>query len=262
MAQDFLDYLRIIEKGNHPHLLLADRALQWVDMPRLADEVPPLSGWEFPGRRRRAGREGFEFGELGFEVSAGPTMPGAFAGAATHLVGVETVVPDHLHTLVGNVLRQNGEEVNGVEDLKVAIDLRIELGSVDYCVGGGFQRYFLHRKRIAQDVLTELLAFGAVLRRDGAAGVHVESGVFPGFHPGHQFRRDEFVVEQFGEDLVRPTQFRQVVDEVPLEVLVNLGRSIEFPRQVFRTRLNDSATVIGNRTSCREPSEHEEAFEL
>ena len=128
-------------------------------------------------------------------------MPGAFACAGTHLVGVETVVPDHLDTLVGNVLRQNGEEVDGVEDLKVAIDLRIDLGTVDDGVDRGFQRYFLHREGIAEDVLAKLLAFGAVLRRDGAVGVHVESGVFPGFHPGHQFRRDEFVAEQFGEDL-------------------------------------------------------------
>ena len=88
MSKDLLNYLRIIEKGNHPHLLLADRALQWVDMPRLADEIPPLSGWEFPGRRRRAWREGFEFGELGFEMSAGAGGARAFAGAATHLVGV------------------------------------------------------------------------------------------------------------------------------------------------------------------------------
>ena len=50
VAEDFLDHFRIVDEGNQPHLFLADRALQRVDMPRLADQVPSLPGREVAGR--------------------------------------------------------------------------------------------------------------------------------------------------------------------------------------------------------------------
>jgi len=43
MAGNFLHHFRVVDEGNHPHLFLADRALQRVDMPRLADQVAPFS---------------------------------------------------------------------------------------------------------------------------------------------------------------------------------------------------------------------------
>jgi len=46
-----------------------------------------------------------------------------------------------------------------------------------------------------EDVLTELFTFGAVFRSDRSAGVDIEAGVFPGFHPGDQFEGNEFVAE-------------------------------------------------------------------
>ena len=69
-------------------------------------------------------------------------------------------------------------------------------------VGGGFEGDFLHREGIAEDVLAELFAFGAVFRWHGTAGVNVEAGMFPGLHAGDQFWGDEFVGEQFLENSI------------------------------------------------------------
>lgn len=49
MSNDHFDYLRVIDKGNHPHLLLADWALQRVDMPLLANQVAPFPGGKLEG---------------------------------------------------------------------------------------------------------------------------------------------------------------------------------------------------------------------
>ena len=45
-----------------------------------------------------------------------------------------------------------------------------------------------------------MFAFRTVLRGHGSTGVHIEAGVFPGFHPGHQLMGNELVAEQLGED--------------------------------------------------------------
>ncbi len=45
MAVDFLNYLRVFDESNHPHLLLTRGTLQRVHMPGLANQVAP-----FPGR--------------------------------------------------------------------------------------------------------------------------------------------------------------------------------------------------------------------
>jgi len=50
----------------------------------------------------------------------------AFAGAASHLVGVQFTVSDHLHPLVRDWLGKDGQEIDGVEDFEVAVDLGIE----------------------------------------------------------------------------------------------------------------------------------------
>ena len=64
MAENFLDYIRVIDEGNHPHLFLADRTLQRVDMPSLTNQVAPFSGRKLERRRRRTRGQGFEFGKL------------------------------------------------------------------------------------------------------------------------------------------------------------------------------------------------------
>ena len=79
------------------------------------------------------------------------------------------------------MLRDDSQEIDGIEDFKIAVDLGIQLRTIDDSVGGGFERYLLHGEGIA-DVLAELFAFGAVLRWHGTAGVNVEAGMFPGLH--------------------------------------------------------------------------------
>lgn len=50
-----------------------------------------------------------------------------FAGQAAGLVGVAAVVADQVFALVGDVLGEFGEEVQGVEDLEVAGDAAEEI---------------------------------------------------------------------------------------------------------------------------------------
>ena len=67
-----------------------------------------------------------------------------------------------------------GQEVDRIEDFKVAVDFWIELRSIDDGIGGRFQGDLFHRKRVAQDVLTKLFTFRTVFGGGGAADVPVE----------------------------------------------------------------------------------------
>ena len=58
-------------------------------------------------------------------------MPGAFSCAATHLVGIQPVVADHLHPFVRNMLGKNRQEVHGIKNLEVTVNLGIDLGTVN-----------------------------------------------------------------------------------------------------------------------------------
>ena len=55
----------------------------------------------------------------------------AFVALAAHLVAVPAVVADKLEALVGDVLGDLRDEVAGTEDLKVALNPRVETGAVD-----------------------------------------------------------------------------------------------------------------------------------
>ncbi len=103
---------------------------------------------------------------------------------------------------VGYVLGKHRQEIDGIEDFKVAVDLGIQLRAINDNVGRRFEGDSLHGKGIAEDVLAELFAFGAVFWWHGPAGVNVEAGMFPGLHAGNQFWGDEFVGEQFPENSV------------------------------------------------------------
>jgi len=90
------------------------------------------------------------------------------------------------------VLGNGGQEIRRGEDLEVAVDFGVELGTVDEGVGGGFHGHLLHGEGISQNVLGELFEFGLVFRRHGVAGVEVEAGVFPGEQHLDAFGREEF----------------------------------------------------------------------
>ena len=51
--------------------------------------------------------------------------PGAFSGAAAHLVGVQPIVTDHLHPFIRNVLGEHGQKVDGIKDLEVAVNFGV-----------------------------------------------------------------------------------------------------------------------------------------
>ena len=75
---------------------------------------------------------------------------------APHFVGVPAVVADHLRAFVGNVLGNRRQEVRSRKNLEVAVDLRIQLRSVNNRVARELNRHFLNRKGSAQNVLGKL----------------------------------------------------------------------------------------------------------
>ena len=53
-------------------------------------------------------------------MSAGTAVARALSSAATHLVGIESVVTDHLHPFLRNVLSENSQKINGIKDFEVS----------------------------------------------------------------------------------------------------------------------------------------------
>jgi hypothetical protein len=49
MSKDLLDHAWVVDEGDHPHLLLANRAVQRVNMPSLVNQVAPLPGGKLEG---------------------------------------------------------------------------------------------------------------------------------------------------------------------------------------------------------------------
>ena len=190
VTQDFLDDQRFFDQRDEAHRLAAFRALQGIGVPGLAYKIPPFAMGELEGRRRGA----LGPGDAGQGI--GPTS------AAAHLVGVKSVVADHLHALVGNVLGEHRQEIHGIKHFEVAVDLGIEAGAVNDGVVGVFQSDLRRGERVAQDILAELFAFGPVLRWHRAARIDVEAGVLPGAHGLDELGGDEFESQQFGKDAV------------------------------------------------------------
>ena len=112
-------------------------------------------------------------------------------------------------------------------------------------VGGGFERYLLHGEGIAEDVLAELFAFGAVFWWHGTAGVNVEAGMFPGLHAGNQFWGDEFVGEQFLENAVAKEFGQNAVRDLrcELEDAVGIEQTVGDP--CVNTRMKIEVFAIG-----------------
>ena len=99
---------------------------------------------------------------------------------AAHLVAVPAIVPHHLAPFIWDVVGDPGQEVSSGEDLEVAMDFGVEARPVDDGVTRGFDRHFLDRKRIAQDVLGQVFQIALGLKFDPLAGMEVETGVLPG----------------------------------------------------------------------------------
>gem|GEM_PF-2329491 len=123
-----------------------------------------------------------------------------FEPLATHLVGVPAVVADELEAFVRDVLGDAGDEVARAEHFKIALDLRVHPRAVNDRVAGSVGLHFLHRERVADDVLGEPLHVLAVVGRHALAAVDVEPGVPPtAQHPG-AFGRQEPLLDQKRDD--------------------------------------------------------------
>ena len=117
------------------------------------------------------------------------------------IIGIKPIVSDHLHSLVGYGLRKNGEEIDWLEGLEVAVDLWVESRAIDDGVFGVLKGHFCFRKRIAQNVLVKALAFSAVVRRNTTSQIDIKTGLFPGPHSSNEIRADEAESGQFGKEL-------------------------------------------------------------
>ena len=116
------------------------------------------------------------------------------------IIGIKPIVSDHLHSLVGYGLRKNGEEIDWLEGLEVAVDLWVESRAIDDGVFGVLKGHFCFRKRIAQNVLVKALAFSAVVRRNTTSQIDIKTGLFPGPYSSNEIRADEAESGQFGKE--------------------------------------------------------------
>ena len=96
------------------------------------------------------------------------------------------------------VEQRGGDEVGSLEDLEVALGGVVALRAVDDGLGCFVPGDFLKGKGMAEEILGEALAAGAVVGGHGlfAAVVDVEAGVFPSEEVGELLRTDEFGLAQ------------------------------------------------------------------
>lgn len=154
-----------------------------------------------------------------------------FTGQAAGFVGVAAVVADQVFALVGDVLGELCEEVEGVEDLEVAGD---PSPAAEKIFAGGFgvllAVVFLglvedlafardanesgEREGAAGHVLGEAFDGGTVAAGEEHGAVDVEAAVPPGAHLVDEGGFDETFIEQEAEDLVLPEVEEGFVGEV------------------------------------------------
>jgi len=82
------------------------------------------------------------------------------------------------------VLGDGGDEITRGEDLKVALNLRVETGAVDDRAVGVAPVWIadlnlIDREGVADDVLGQALQILALLGQHPAAAMHIESGMDP-----------------------------------------------------------------------------------
>ena len=139
-----------------------------------------------------------------------------------------TVVADEVFALVGDVLSQFGQEVEWLEDLKVAgyaaqqvhacglgKTLRMMfLRPVNDLPGGGDADEAGQAERAANHVLGQTLDALPVAGLEAGASVNVEAAVPPGSNLYYHGRPDLVLVQEQAEDLVLPEAKERLVAEV------------------------------------------------
>ena len=102
VPESLIDHTRLPDHCNDPDSVLAVRRLQRIGVPYLQNHIPPFPGcqfcgWAWGGRRTQ---------RLGCDSPICSHMT-----LAARLVGVPPVIPDHLRTLIRNVLGDSGEKI-------------------------------------------------------------------------------------------------------------------------------------------------------
>ena len=221
MAQDALDHVALVDERNDAHLFLALRTQERVGFPDLLDEFAPFRG-------RDAARLVFgDIDGLNGPARGGGLFGGVFVPLAAHLVRIPSVVPDELKTLIRDVLGDGRYEVARTEDLEVALDLRVEAGTVDnrsVRIGAVGLRdlHLFDGKGAPDDVLGQALQILALVGEYPPAPMHVEPGMHPAAQHVGPFHRQQALVHQKRDD-PRPEHLLQRLD-------AHIGQAVEQPR--------------------------------
>ncbi len=209
-AEEEFNFLAADDFADGFHDALAAGALERVAAPNLEDEVAPEGAHVAGGLFRRRGDEKdfrLWIGDFGFRIGrirGTDDAVGDERGLAAGFVGVGAVVADGLLAFGREVEQCGGDEVGGFEDLEVPFGGVVALGAVDDGLGAGVPGDFLEGEGMAEEILGEAFASGAVVGGNGflAAVVDVEAGVFPGEEVGKFSGADELGFAQGVEEAV------------------------------------------------------------
>ena len=209
-AEEELDFLAADDFADRFHDALAAGALERVAAPCLQDEVAPEGAHVAGGLFRRRGDEKdfrLWIGDFGFRIGrirGTDDAVGDERGLAAGLVGIYAVIANRLLAFGREMEQRGGDEVGGFEDLEVALGGVVSFGAVDDGLGCFVPSDFLKGEGMAQKILGEAFAPGAVVGGDGffAAVVDREAGVLPGEEVGEFLRADELGFAEGVEEAV------------------------------------------------------------
>src|SRR5690606_12335534 len=109
------------------------------------------------------------------------TPPSRPRRESSALVGVESVVSDRLLVLRRDVLDGDGEKIDGLEDLEVALGVPASLGTVDDFAGRFVPSDFFEGKGGAEQILRQSFPSLDIVRGDGLLpAVEAEAAAGPG----------------------------------------------------------------------------------
>ena len=223
MAKDLLDDVLLVgfDEGDDLHRAAALGAAERVGVVDVLDEGGPAAAG-FGGRERVARRQGGRFDPI--RASGG----GEFGSPASGLVRVVPEVANQVLALVGDVLGEFGQEVQGLEELEVPADSGQEvaaggfgvllrmvlLGLVEDLAFGGDADETGEAEGAAEDVLCETFEADAVSGVEEDAAVDAEPAMPPGADLGDDGRLDAVLGQEEVEDLVLPEAEERGVGEV------------------------------------------------
>ena len=165
-------------------------------------------------RRRSSRADGADGRLLLLGAAVAELVPGGAGLVGSHgagLVGVVAVVADKVFTLVGDVLDQFSEEVQGSQNLEVA-----GRGTKEVRVAGSGEADHTGKAERASGHVLVGQAFDALAFASGEvdASVDAEAAVSPGSDLGDHGGLNPVLVQEQTEDVVLPESKERVVAEV------------------------------------------------